>query len=61
NCIDKAFLALEFPTIRDKVRELGLGYVFAKPEECNLALVREFYAYWDTYFGESTKIKIRCQ
>ncbi|MCE0482520.1 hypothetical protein HAX54_041331, partial [Datura stramonium] len=40
---------------------LGLGYVFAKLEDCNLTLVREFYADWDTSFGESTKIKIRGQ
>ncbi|MCD9638631.1 hypothetical protein HAX54_022718, partial [Datura stramonium] len=25
------------------------------PERCNLTLVREFYAKWDTTFGESTK------
>ncbi|MCD9644140.1 hypothetical protein HAX54_032126, partial [Datura stramonium] len=32
-----------------------------KPEECNLTLVRELYAYWDTSFEESTKVKIRGQ
>ncbi|MCD7465215.1 hypothetical protein HAX54_000804, partial [Datura stramonium] len=31
-------LALEFPTIRDKVRELGLSYIFVESEECNLTL-----------------------
>ncbi|MCD7451598.1 hypothetical protein HAX54_012759 [Datura stramonium] len=44
NWIDDGFLALEFPTICEKVHELGLGYVFVEPEECNLSLVREFYA-----------------
>ncbi|MCE0482101.1 hypothetical protein HAX54_040498, partial [Datura stramonium] len=32
NCIDIGHLALEFSTIRDKVCELGLGYIFAEPE-----------------------------
>ncbi|MCD7467217.1 hypothetical protein HAX54_004531, partial [Datura stramonium] len=36
--IDKGRLALEFPTICDKVRELGLGYVIVEPGECNLTL-----------------------
>ncbi|MCE3215480.1 hypothetical protein HAX54_002554 [Datura stramonium] len=54
-------LALEFPAIQDKIRELGVGYIFNKPERCNLALVREFYANWDTSFGGSTKVKIRGQ
>ncbi|MCD7458971.1 hypothetical protein HAX54_039722 [Datura stramonium] len=39
NWIDEGHLALEFPTIRNKVRELELGYVFAEPKECNLTLV----------------------
>ncbi|MCE5165937.1 hypothetical protein HAX54_013272, partial [Datura stramonium] len=38
NWINKGHLAIEFPTIRDKVPELGLGYIFADPEECNLTL-----------------------
>ncbi|MCD9638150.1 hypothetical protein HAX54_021924 [Datura stramonium] len=57
--IDEGHLAQEFPTIRDKLRELGVGYIIAEPQECNLILVREFYANWDTSFGESTKLKIR--
>ncbi|MCD7456336.1 hypothetical protein HAX54_031333 [Datura stramonium] len=43
NWIDEGHLALKYP-IRDTIRELGLGYEFVKPEECNLTLVREFYA-----------------
>ncbi|MCD9646036.1 hypothetical protein HAX54_035548, partial [Datura stramonium] len=31
--IDEGRLALEFPTIRDKLRELGVGYIFAEKEE----------------------------
>ncbi|MCD9645503.1 hypothetical protein HAX54_034495, partial [Datura stramonium] len=36
--IDKGFLALGFPAIKDRVHELGLGFIFAEPEECNLTL-----------------------
>ncbi|MCD7468508.1 hypothetical protein HAX54_006786 [Datura stramonium] len=54
-------LSLEFPSIWNKVREQGLGYIFSELEECNLTLVRKFYANWDTSFGESTKVKIRGQ
>ncbi|MCD9638169.1 hypothetical protein HAX54_021943, partial [Datura stramonium] len=39
NWIDEGGLALEFPTIRDKIRELGAGYIFNEPERCNLTLV----------------------
>ncbi|MCD9639028.1 hypothetical protein HAX54_023273, partial [Datura stramonium] len=58
NWINEGRLALEFPAIRDKVRELGLGYIFVELEECNLTLVREFYANWETSFGEINKVKI---
>ncbi|MCE3049385.1 hypothetical protein HAX54_044734, partial [Datura stramonium] len=54
NWIDEGLLELEFAAIRDKLCELGVGYIFPKKEECNLTLVREFYANWDTSFGEST-------
>ncbi|MCE3049463.1 hypothetical protein HAX54_044917 [Datura stramonium] len=36
--IDEGRLALEFPAIREKLHELGAGYIFADPEECNLTL-----------------------
>ncbi|MCE3216612.1 hypothetical protein HAX54_007139, partial [Datura stramonium] len=38
NWIDEGRLSLKFLTIRDKLRELGGGYIFAKTEECNLTL-----------------------
>ncbi|MCD7453575.1 hypothetical protein HAX54_021445, partial [Datura stramonium] len=38
NWIDEGCLALELPTIRNTIRELGLGYAFSKLEECNLTL-----------------------
>ncbi|MCD9642327.1 hypothetical protein HAX54_029038 [Datura stramonium] len=53
--IDEGRLAREFPSIKDKLRELGVGYIFAEIEECNFTLMREFYTNWDTSFGESTK------
>ncbi|MCD9640438.1 hypothetical protein HAX54_025742 [Datura stramonium] len=56
NWIDKGFLALEFPTIRKKIRKLGVGYMFNESERCNLTLVREFYANRDTSFENSTKV-----
>ncbi|MCD9560159.1 hypothetical protein HAX54_018640, partial [Datura stramonium] len=61
NLIDEGRLTLELPTIRDKVRELGLDYIFAELEECNITLVREFYANWDTYFGENINVRMRGQ
>ncbi|MCD9639774.1 hypothetical protein HAX54_024495 [Datura stramonium] len=40
---------------------LGLGYIFAEPEECNITLVREFYTNWDISYGERNEVKIRGQ
>ncbi|MCE3215868.1 hypothetical protein HAX54_003853, partial [Datura stramonium] len=61
NWIDEGHLALEFLAIRDKIRELGAGYIFNESKRCNLTLLREFYANWDSLFEESTKINIRGQ
>ncbi|MCD9640822.1 hypothetical protein HAX54_026482, partial [Datura stramonium] len=61
NWIYEGRLAFEFPTIQDKLHVLGVGYIFAELEECNLTLVRDFYANWDTSFVEKTKVKIRGQ
>ncbi|MCD7456695.1 hypothetical protein HAX54_032778, partial [Datura stramonium] len=41
NWIDEDCLALEFLAIRDKICELGVGYIFNELERCNLTLVRE--------------------
>ncbi|MCD9641707.1 hypothetical protein HAX54_028095, partial [Datura stramonium] len=46
NWIDEGRLALEFLAIRDKICELGDGYIFNEPKRCNLNLVREFYENW---------------
>ncbi|MCD7451373.1 hypothetical protein HAX54_011429, partial [Datura stramonium] len=61
NWINEGCLAPEFLVIRDKIRELGVGYIFSKSEECNLTLLWEFYANWDISFGETTKVKIKGQ
>ncbi|MCD9639978.1 hypothetical protein HAX54_024989, partial [Datura stramonium] len=61
NWIDEGRLTFEFPTISDTVHELGQGYVFPEPEECNLTLVRKFYENWNTSYGESTNIKVQDQ
>ncbi|KAH0682452.1 hypothetical protein KY290_021018 [Solanum tuberosum] len=37
-------LAREFPQILRRIRELGMKFVFAEPEEFNLHMIREFYA-----------------
>ncbi|MCE0482262.1 hypothetical protein HAX54_040845, partial [Datura stramonium] len=58
NWINEGRITLEFLTIWDKVRQLGLGYIIADSEECNLTLVREFYANWDTSFGEINEVGI---
>ncbi|KAG5571568.1 hypothetical protein H5410_061334 [Solanum commersonii] len=39
-------LAREFPQILRRTRELGMEFIFAESEECNLHMVREFYANW---------------
>ncbi|KAG5616546.1 hypothetical protein H5410_016370 [Solanum commersonii] len=45
-CVDEDSLAREFPQIWRQIRELGMEVVFADPDECNLHMVREFYANW---------------
>ncbi|MCE3050176.1 hypothetical protein HAX54_046591, partial [Datura stramonium] len=51
----KSLLALELLAIWDKIRELGVGYIFNELGRCNVTLVRKFYANWNTSFRESTK------
>uniref|UniRef100_M1E0T2 Uncharacterized protein n=1 Tax=Solanum tuberosum TaxID=4113 RepID=M1E0T2_SOLTU len=43
-CIDRDSLAREFPQILRWIRELHMEFIFAKTGECNLNMVREFYA-----------------
>uniref|UniRef100_M1DBM0 Putative plant transposon protein domain-containing protein n=1 Tax=Solanum tuberosum TaxID=4113 RepID=M1DBM0_SOLTU len=41
-------LQSEFPVIYHTVIGLGLRFIFDNPGDCNLMLVREFYANWLT-------------
>ncbi|MCD9638943.1 hypothetical protein HAX54_023166, partial [Datura stramonium] len=61
NWIDEGKLAMEFPTIRDSVFCLGLGFMFSKLSKCNLTLVREFYANWNATHGSSTRVDVKGQ
>ncbi|KAH0725944.1 hypothetical protein KY284_001809 [Solanum tuberosum] len=45
-CVDGDSLAREFPQIQRLIRELGMEFIFADPDECNLHMVWEFYANW---------------
>uniref|UniRef100_M1DYX5 Putative plant transposon protein domain-containing protein n=1 Tax=Solanum tuberosum TaxID=4113 RepID=M1DYX5_SOLTU len=46
--VDSVRLQSQFPDIYRIVVELGLQFVFDHPGDCNLSLVREFYANWLT-------------
>ncbi|MCD7459727.1 hypothetical protein HAX54_041782 [Datura stramonium] len=46
--------------INDRLLTLGLGFVFDAPSECNLNMVREFFAYWMPK-ESSNQVKIRGQ
>ncbi|MCD9640330.1 hypothetical protein HAX54_025606, partial [Datura stramonium] len=59
--IDEGLLTLEFLAIREMICELRAGYILNEPERCNLTLLKEFYANWETSFEKSTKVKIRGQ
>ncbi|KAG5581284.1 hypothetical protein H5410_051911 [Solanum commersonii] len=39
-------LARAFPQILRRIRVLGMEFLFVDPAECNLHMVREFYANW---------------
>lgn len=41
-------LDMEFPHIRRRLLELHMGFIFQEPSECNISVVREFYAKWKT-------------
>ncbi|MCE0480566.1 hypothetical protein HAX54_037535 [Datura stramonium] len=44
-------LAQEFSAISDKLHELGVGYIFVEPEECNLTLCKFEPPQHDPYQG----------
>ncbi|KAG5591344.1 hypothetical protein H5410_041858 [Solanum commersonii] len=43
-CINRDSMAHEFPQILRRIRELGMEFIFTESKECNLHMVREFYA-----------------
>ncbi|KAG5605589.1 hypothetical protein H5410_027081 [Solanum commersonii] len=47
--VDQGRLRQEFPHIHTQIHALGLQYVFVDQGECNLSLVCEFYANWNTH------------
>lgn len=47
--IDKRRFWQQLPNIHAQINALGLQYVFMNQGECNLNLVREFYANWNVY------------
>uniref|UniRef100_M1DRI3 Putative plant transposon protein domain-containing protein n=1 Tax=Solanum tuberosum TaxID=4113 RepID=M1DRI3_SOLTU len=46
--VDSVRLQCQFPDIYRIVVELGLRFIFYHPGDCNLSLLREFYANWLT-------------
>ncbi|MCE2055207.1 hypothetical protein HAX54_042180, partial [Datura stramonium] len=59
---DEGRLSLKFLTIRDKLRELGGGYIFAKTKRSATHLSEGVLCKLEhTSFGESIKVKIRGQ
>ncbi|KAH0679319.1 hypothetical protein KY284_020404 [Solanum tuberosum] len=52
--VNEVRLQSQYPDIHRTVDELGLRFIFDNPGDCNLTLVREFYANWLT----ETKYKI---
>uniref|UniRef100_M1DBE5 Uncharacterized protein n=1 Tax=Solanum tuberosum TaxID=4113 RepID=M1DBE5_SOLTU len=44
--LDDVQLEREFPRIMRHLQELRMGFIFQDPTECNVSMVREFYANW---------------
>uniref|UniRef100_M1DQL3 Putative plant transposon protein domain-containing protein n=1 Tax=Solanum tuberosum TaxID=4113 RepID=M1DQL3_SOLTU len=44
--LDDINLEREFPHIMCRLQELHMGFIFQDPSECNVSVVREFYANW---------------
>ncbi|PHT66079.1 hypothetical protein T459_30504 [Capsicum annuum] len=45
--INHASLMREYPSMVRRIEALNMNFIFYQPTECNLHLVREFYANWD--------------
>ncbi|KAH0709236.1 hypothetical protein KY284_010663 [Solanum tuberosum] len=57
--VDEGRLRQEFPHILTQIHAWGLQYVFMDQSECNLSLVHEFYANWNTHRVELNQGFIR--
>uniref|UniRef100_M1DUM4 Putative plant transposon protein domain-containing protein n=1 Tax=Solanum tuberosum TaxID=4113 RepID=M1DUM4_SOLTU len=57
--VDEGRLRHEFPNIHAQINALGLQSLFMNQGECNLSLVHEFYANWNTHRVEINKCFIR--
>jgi hypothetical protein len=57
--VNEGRLQAEFPRIHEMVYNLGLQFIFEDQGECNLTLVREFYANWNTEQSNSNKVEVR--
>ncbi|KAH0767859.1 hypothetical protein KY285_003730 [Solanum tuberosum] len=57
--VDKRRFPQEFPHIHTQINALGLQYVLVDQGECNLILVHEFYANWNTHRVELNQGLIR--
>uniref|UniRef100_M1E0V4 Putative plant transposon protein domain-containing protein n=1 Tax=Solanum tuberosum TaxID=4113 RepID=M1E0V4_SOLTU len=44
--LDDVNLERELPPIMHRLQELHMGFIFQDPSECNVSVVREFYANW---------------
>ncbi|KAK4724170.1 hypothetical protein R3W88_026949 [Solanum pinnatisectum] len=44
--LDDVQLEREFPQIMRRLQDLRMGFIFQDPSECNVSVVREFYANW---------------
>ena len=45
--IDRASLLRECPSMVRRIEAINMNFIFHQPTECNLHLVREFYANWE--------------
>ncbi|MCD7463839.1 hypothetical protein HAX54_051517, partial [Datura stramonium] len=55
--IGEGLFVLEFPAIREKIWELGAGYIFNEPERCNLTLKQPYRDIRHTLCGEHSSAR----
>uniref|UniRef100_M1DJE3 Putative plant transposon protein domain-containing protein n=1 Tax=Solanum tuberosum TaxID=4113 RepID=M1DJE3_SOLTU len=57
--VNEVRLQTQFPVIYNTINALGLRFMFENPGDCNLTLVREFYANWNTETRFNKTVPIR--